>query len=193
MERTPRRARKLSAELNHSENEHSVSCKSSRKLGARFIIEEENKMKKNIISAIVIGLILCAAAWPQLEPSMEEAPTEPTPPTVTATQTDTPKLSEEVEPLTAAEEEKDDAPQMEAVHDTVIEQEATPVEVPAVSEKQSEPKPTPTPAPPQTSTTPQVGDLVYVPGFGYLECQGPGEVTRSEAMYENGNKIGTMG
>ena len=149
-------------------------------------------MKKNIISAIAIGLILCAAAWPQLETSTQESPMEPTPPTVTAAQTDTLELSEEEEPLTA-EEEKDDAPQTETVHDTVIEQELTPAEEPATSEKQSEPKPTPTSAPPQTNATPQAGDLVYVPGFGYLECQGPGEVTRSETMYENGNKVGTMG
>ena len=191
MIRTPWRAQKLSAELNHSKNEHSASCKSSRKPGARFIIGEENKMKKNVISAIAIGLILCAAAWPQLEPSTGEAPTEPTPPTVTAVQTDMPELPAETEPLTAAGE--DDAPQTEAVHDTVIEQETAPVEIPTVSEKQSESKPTPASAPPQTSTTPQAGDMVYVPGFGYLECQGPGEVTRSEAMYENGNKVGTMG
>ena len=150
-------------------------------------------MKKNIISAIAIGLILCAAAWPQLEPSAEETPAEPTPPTVTATQTDTSELPAETEPLTTAEEEKADAPQTEAVHDTVIEQELTPAEEPTTSEKQPEPKPTPASAPPQTNVIPQAGDLVYVPGFGYLECQGPGEVTRSEAMYENGNKVGTMG
>ena len=149
-------------------------------------------MKKNIISAIVIGLILCAAAWPQLETSTQESPMEPTPPTVTAVQTDTPELPAETEPLTTAEEEKDDAPQTETIHDIVIEQKTTPAEEPAVSEKQPEPKPTPTSAPPQTSTAPQAGDLVYVPGYGYLECQGPGEVTRSEAMYENGNKVGTM-
>ena len=149
-------------------------------------------MKKNIISAIAIGLILCAAAWPLPEPSTGEAPTEPTPPTVTAAQTDTPELPTEAEPLTAAAEEKNDAPQTEAVHDSAIEQEATPAEEPTFSEKQPESKPTPTSAPPQPSTTSQAGDLVYVPGFGYLECQGPGEVTRSETMYENGNKVGTM-
>ena len=102
-----------------------------------------------------------------------------------------PELSAKIGILTA--EEKDDAPQTETVHDTVIEQELTPAEEPATSEKQSEPKPAPTPAPPQTNAMPQAGDMVYVPGFGYLECQGPGEVTRSESMYENGNKVGTMG
>ena len=150
-------------------------------------------MEKNIISAIVIGLVLCAAAWPQPEPSTEETLTEPTPPTVTAAQTDTPELPAETESLTTAAEEKDDAPQTEAVHDTTVEQETAPAEEPTASEKQSESKPTPASAPQQTNAMPQAGDLVYVPGFGYLECQGPGEVTRSEAMYENGNKVGTMG
>ena len=102
-----------------------------------------------------------------------------------------PELSAKIGILTA--EEKDDAPQTEAVHDIVIEQEKTPAEVPTISEKQSEPKPTSASAPPQTNAMPQAGDMVYVPGFGYLECQGPGEVTRSEAMYENGNKVGMMG
>ena len=102
-----------------------------------------------------------------------------------------PELPAKIDILTA--EEKADAPQTEAVHDTDIEQEATPAEEPTVSEKQPEPKPTPTSAPPQTNAMPQAGDLVYVPGFGYLECQGPGEVACSEAMYENGNKVGTMG
>ena len=101
-----------------------------------------------------------------------------------------PELPAKIGILTA--EEKADSPQMEAVHDTVIELETTPAEEPTFSEKQPEPKPTPTSAPPQTNATPQAGDMVYVPGFGYLECQGPGEVTRSEAMYENGNKVGTM-
>ena len=102
-----------------------------------------------------------------------------------------PELSAKIGILTA--EEKDDAPQTEAVHDIVIEQEKTPAEVPTISEKQPEPKPTSASAPPQTNAMPQAGDMVYVPGFGYLECQGPGEVTRSEAMYENGNKVGMMG
>ena len=39
---------------------------------------------------------------------------------------------------------------------------------------------------------PQNG-MVYVPGFGYLQSEGPGEWSVSENMYENGNKVGTMG
>ena len=39
---------------------------------------------------------------------------------------------------------------------------------------------------------PQSG-MVYVPGFGYLQSEGPGERSVSESMYENGNKVGIMG
>ena len=34
--------------------------------------------------------------------------------------------------------------------------------------------------------------MVYVPGFGSLESQGPNHVEYAEDMYENGNKIGIM-
>ena len=43
-----------------------------------------------------------------------------------------------------------------------------------------------------TAETPQ-DDMVYVPGFGYLKSEGPGEWSVSENMYENGNKVGSMG
>ena len=39
---------------------------------------------------------------------------------------------------------------------------------------------------------PQDG-MVYVPGFGHLQSEGPGEWSVSEGMYENGNKVGIMG
>ena len=39
---------------------------------------------------------------------------------------------------------------------------------------------------------PQNG-MVYVPGFGYLQSECPGEWSVSESMYENGNKVGIMG
>lgn len=35
-------------------------------------------------------------------------------------------------------------------------------------------------------------NMVYVPGFGWLESQGPNECGCAEDMYENGNKIGIM-
>ena len=35
--------------------------------------------------------------------------------------------------------------------------------------------------------------MVYVPGFGWIESQGPNHVEYAEDMYENSNKIGIMG
>lgn len=49
-------------------------------------------------------------------------------------------------------------------------------------------------AKPSTEETPQPhDDMVYVPGFGWLQSEGAGEWSVSENMYENGNKIGSMG
>ncbi len=58
-----------------------------------------------------------------------------------------------------------------------------------------EPEPTSEPAvqPPVANQTVQAGDMVYVPGFGWLESQGEGTVIHDETMHENGNKVGIMG
>ena len=39
----------------------------------------------------------------------------------------------------------------------------------------------------------ELADMVYVPGFGWIQSEGPNHVEYAEDMYENGNKIGTMG
>ena len=45
-----------------------------------------------------------------------------------------------------------------------------------------------------TEEAPQPHDgMIYVPGFGWLQSEGPGEWSVSENMYENGNKVGLMG
>ena len=65
---------------------------------------------------------------------------------------------------------------------------------PTIPEPEYEPEPkiTQEPAEPEASTE-QRSDMVYVPGFGWLESQGPNHVEYAEDMYENGNKIGIMG
>lgn len=70
-----------------------------------------------------------------------------------------------------------------------------PTEAPMTHEIQLTPEPqsTPTPAPSQTVTDPQPGDMVYLPGFGWLEWQGPSEIIYDTEIYENGNKIGSIG
>ena len=43
------------------------------------------------------------------------------------------------------------------------------------------------------SVTALSGDMVYVEGFGWIESQGPNYIEYAADMYENGNKIGSMG
>ena len=159
-------------------------------------------MKKYIITAAVFTacLALCAAVWPQSEKAEE------TPAPIQVAAVDTPKPTVEdiavetkVTPLT--EEKKAEIPQAEPLHEDIPESELVPEEMPEIAEviptPEAKPSPTPTPTvaptPPQTVTDPQHSDMVYVPGFGWLECQGPGEVIYDESIYENGNKIGVMG
>ena len=54
------------------------------------------------------------------------------------------------------------------------------------------------PTAPPAETDPPAGSTndsgqVYVPGFGWIENQGPNHADYAADMYENGNKIGIMG
>ena len=113
----------------------------------------------------------------------------------------------EVESAPVAEKEKAVAPQTEAPQELHTEPEPAPLETPTAPEIQPPPEleessdaahepapePTPEPAEEQTTDTTQSGDMVYVPGFGWIESQGPNQVDYAEDMYENGNKNGDMG
>ena len=56
------------------------------------------------------------------------------------------------------------------------------------------PKPAPEPTHELLAGQPtQMSNMVYVEGFGWIESQGPNRVEYAADMYENGNKIGTMG
>ena len=74
---------------------------------------------------------------------------------------------------------------------------STPAEEAIAEQPAAIPEPAPAEEPVAKSSaeeTPQPHDgMVYVPGFGYLESEGPGEWSVSENMYENGNKVGLMG
>ena len=157
-------------------------------------------MKKYII--ITACLALCAAVWPQSE-MVEKTPTTIHVTAVSATEPIAEDIAVEPEITPPAEEKKAEIPQAEPLHEDPPEPEPVPEEVPVVAEVQSAPEPepepvsapepTPAPAPSQTVAAPQPSSMVYVPGFGWLECQGPGEVIHDESVYENGNKIGVMG
>lgn len=154
-------------------------------------------MKKFIIATMITTcLALCAVVWPQSKVA-EETPAQAQTPAVSAPEATVAELKTEVETAPLTEKENAIAPQIEAPQE--IPTEPTPIEPPAapVAQPTAEPEPapesTPAPNPVQTLIDPQPGDMVYVEGFGWLECQEPREVTYAEDMYENGNKIGSMG
>lgn len=151
-------------------------------------------MKKRIAiaAAITASLALWAAVWPQTAVD-KETPTLPPTPAVIAPQATLPEPKEPAAPLTTEMEEVD-----ETIAEHVLEEADEQPYAPApksTAENQTEPAPEPpTPLGPETETSgDNSADMVYVPGFGWIESQGPNQVEYTENMYENGNKIGIMG
>ena len=103
-----------------------------------------------------------------------------------------PEMKEVITP----EEEKSEATLQELVEEADIVPEPSPAKTPPPSEvpvppeqdvtppQESEPTPAPDSAP---------DNMVYVPGFGWIESQGSNHAEYAEDMYENDNKIGIMG
>ena len=164
-------------------------------------------MKKLIMTTVIAAcLALCAAVWPQNE-VVEETPAPTQTPAVCAPETTVAKLKTEVEAAPLAEKEKAIAPRIEAPQEIPAEPKAMPIEPPAApvaqptaelevaqeADHEAAPESTPEPASAPTVINQQPGDMVYVPGFGWIESQGPNQVEYAEDMYENGNKIGSMG
>ena len=141
-------------------------------------------MRKRIITVAVVAacLALCAAVWLQNEPAVETS-ASPTSPAVIAAQPEVPELPE-IEEIIMPEEEKSDVTQPEPVKEAATalgsspEQNATPPQEPGSASASSDSSPY---------------NMVYVPGFGWIESQGPNHVEYAEDMYENSNKIGIMG
>ena len=78
------------------------------------------------------------------------------------------------------------------ITEPVTESEMIPVAGSVASPAQETPTDIPTSTPAEETPQPHDG-MVYVPGFGWLQSKGPGEWSVSENMYENGNKVGSMG
>ena len=154
-------------------------------------------MKKRIVTVATFAacLALCAAVWPRNE-SAGETPTPTTPAAVIATQPEVPEIPE-IEEVKSSEEEKARATLPGLVEESDIAPEpstaqAPPAsEVPVQPEQDATPPQEPEPAPALLDSAPD--NMVYVPGFGWIESQGPNHAEYAEDMYENGNKIGIMG
>lgn len=160
-------------------------------------------MKKFIMATVIAACIaLCAAVWPQSK-VVKETPVPPPTPAVCAAEA----TVEKTKTTPPAEKEKEAASQTEVPQGLPHNPEPAAFEIPAAPEAQSTaeseltskaaPKSVPEPPPEQpaaqTAVTPQTGDMVYVEGFGWIESQGPNRVKYAADMYENGNKIGSMG
>ena len=165
-------------------------------------------MKRRFIvtTAITACLALCAAVWPQAE-KVEKTPT---PSETTAVIDPQPTLSEAEKPVlpVVTEKKETEMPETKLATETTTEELPVPapeIEDEPVAEQKSAPPtqtdPTPVqPAQLEPKTAPEsiandneLADMVYGPGFGWIESQGPNQVEYAEDMYENGNKIGIMG
>ena len=149
-----------------------------------------------IAAAITASLALWAAVSPQT--AVVKETTAPSPmPTVAAPQRALTQPKEPKASLTTELEQVEETTAEPVLEETV---EQLPVSAPKpTAGNQDTPAPEPTGTPePEPTPEPEVIDsssenIVYVPGFGWIESQGPNQVTYTEEMYENGNKIGLMG
>ena len=163
-------------------------------------------MKNRIIiaAAITACLALRAAVWPQTE-KVEKTPA---PSKTTAVTTPRPTLPEPEELILPEITEKQELgmPEAESAQETTTEELPVPApeieDGPMTEQKSAPPTQTdPTPVQPaQSESAPEpkandneLADMVYVPGFGWIQSEGPNHVEYAEDMYENGNKIGIMG
>lgn len=138
-------------------------------------------MKKRIVTAVITAcLALCAAVWPQPDTRKER----PVPiPTHAA-------AAPKADVATRAEKKNTETPRAEPVEELGAVPVPAPTEPTSVAEMpQLE---TELPAP-QPTIELQPGDEVYIPGFGWGPYEGPNHREYAADMYENGNKIGSMG
>ena len=163
-------------------------------------------MKRRFIvtTAITACLALCAAVWPQTEKG--EKP--PTPSETAAVTTLQPTLPEPDELILQVITEKQESGVLKAESAPEVAAKELPIPTPEIekqfeAEQKSAPPMQTEPAPvhpTQSESAPEpiandneLADMVYVPGFGWIQSEGPNHVEYAEDMYENGNKIGIMG
>ena len=159
-------------------------------------------MKKRIIiaTAFTACLALCAAVV-ERTPAPSETANVTTP---------RPTLPEPEELILPAITEKKESEMLEAESALEVATEELPIPVPEIedeaeTEREYVPptqtdsipvqptQPEPKSAPEPIANDNELADMVYVPGFGWIQSEGPNHVEYAEDMYENGNKIGIMG
>ena len=151
-------------------------------------------MKKRIIITVAFTacMALCAAVWTQTE-KVEKTPTPSETTAVIAPQPTLPEAEKPVLPV-VTEKKETEMPETKSAPETTTEE--LPVPAPEIEDEPVAEQPAqlePKTAPESIANDNELADMVYVPGFGWIESQGPNQVEYAEDMYENGNKIGIMG
>lgn len=153
-------------------------------------------MKKLIIVTLITTCVaLCAAVWPHNNATEQT----PVPATETAVSAKEATVAEIEERVALAEKEKETILRQESPQEEQPEPETGSIEMPTASELQPSTGQTstkisvPEHTPPQVPKELQPGDEVYIPGFGWVTYEGPNHREYAADMYENGNKIGSMG
>lgn len=148
-------------------------------------------MKKRIIvtavtAAITACLALCAAVWPQAE-TVEKTPA---PSETTAVTTPRPTLPEAEKPVLPVVTEKKESEMPEAESAPEVATEELPIPVPEIedeaeTEQEYVPltqtdsipvqptQPEPKSAPEPIANDNELADMVYVPGFGWIQSEAP--------------------
>lgn len=164
-------------------------------------------MKRVIMTTVIAACIaLCATVWPQSK-APEETPTQSQHPPCAPRKRLLRNSKRKLKPHHRQRKKKKWLRRWKHPLEVPDEPGPAPIETPAAPEAQPTPEPKatsevvleltlePSPEQPtaQTTVEPQSRDMVYVPGVGWIENQGPNRVEFATDMYENGNKIGIMG
>ena len=163
-----------------------------------FVSQEEMTVKKQI--AIATAITASLALWAAVSPQTAVVKETPAPSPMPAAAAPRTPLTEPKEPEVSLTTELEPAKETmaEPVVEETVEQPPTSAPKPTAGNQDAPAtEPTGTPEPeltPELEVTDSGSEnMVYVPGFGWIESQGPNKVTYAEDMYENGNKIGIMG
>ena len=153
-------------------------------------------MKKFVIATMIAACVaLCAAVWPHGN-AVEETPV---PAAETAVSAKEATVAEIEERAALAEKEKETIRRQKSPQEEQPEPETGPIEIPTASELQPSTGQTSTKNSMPEQTLPQApkelqpDDKVYVSGFGWVEYEGPNHCEDGADIYENANKIGSMG
>ena len=181
-------------ELTQYENERSVSRCTAKRSGTLSYPERWGdailRNKSSPLQHLLSGPLCRCVDTERTSLGNTSAPT--TPASVMATPPEVPEIPEKEEVI-SPEKEKAETTMLELVEEADIAPEPSPTPTSPKSEAQASPEqdatPQQKPEPASVSHKSTSDNMVYVPGFGWIEIQGPNHVEYTEDIYEDGNRI----